>query len=725
MKFSLIWTLIFFAFSTFAQQEDASVVSHGGAIQLKEADMSAYLMVYFTDETHSVHIAVSVDGYTFTDINDGQPIIAGDTIADQRGIRDPHIFRGPDNMFYLVMTDLHIYAQREGRRTTEWDRDAKEFGWGNNRGIILMKSKDLLHWQRTNIRMDVLFPEWKDVGCVWAPQTIYDEEKEKLMLYFSMRRGTDTERLYYVYVNSDFDRIESAPRLLFSYPKDITYIDGDISRIGDKHHLFYVSHDGTPGIKQAVSNLGADRGYTYDPIWYDPEPTACEAPNVWKRIGEDKWVLMYDVYGVVPHNFGFSETVDFKTFHNLGHFNKGVMKASNFVSPKHGAVIHITASELAGLQEYWHFDLTDVLTDEKRVDLDSKSLGFVQAYRTGTHWDLPLAFEGPFGSRIEWKSDNPAVISDEGHLLARSPEGQNPIQVKMTAILSYGKSATSHSFDIKVAPEEPKYAGYLFAYFEGSGESRQQEQLRFAVSRDAQHWYALNDNQPVLASSEVSGTGGIRDPHILRGEDQKSFYMVATDMFTKKNDWNSNPGIVLMKSHNLVDWTHAFIHLEKSYPDHFNGVKWIWAPQTIYDPMAGRYLVYFTVRFEDDDKLDFYAAYANRDFTAFETIPTLLFRAKHGAIDGDIIYRNGLYHFFYKGNTKNEEGVEIKNGIQQAIGKQLWGPWEEIFSYIDTYADRGVSVEGSSIFKLNQSDEYILMYDLYRAQRYELQRSSA
>jgi hypothetical protein len=133
--------------------------------------------------------------------------------------------------------------------------------------------------------------------------------------------------------------------------------------------------------------------------------------------------------------------------------------------------------------------------------------------------------------------------------------------------------------------------------------------------------------------------------------------------------------------------------------------------------------VYFTVRFEDDDKLDFYAAYANRDFTAFETIPTLLFRAKHGAIDGDIIYRNGLYHFFYKGNTKNEEGVEIKNGIQQAIGKQLWGPWEEIFSYIDTYADRGVSVEGSSIFKLNQSDEYILMYDLYRDQRYEFQRS--
>ena len=32
------------------------------------------------------------------------------------------------------MTDLHIYAQRDGYRDTEWERDGKEYGWGNNRG---------------------------------------------------------------------------------------------------------------------------------------------------------------------------------------------------------------------------------------------------------------------------------------------------------------------------------------------------------------------------------------------------------------------------------------------------------------------------------------------------------------------------------------------------------------------------------------------------------------
>ncbi len=93
--------------------------------------------------------------------------------------------------------------------------------------------------------------------------------------------------------------------------------------------------------------------YEYDPRWYDFEPKACEAPTVWKRIGEDKWVLMYDVYSVTPHNFGFIETSDFVNFKNLGRFNEGVMKTTNYSAPKHGAVIHLTAEEADNLENYW------------------------------------------------------------------------------------------------------------------------------------------------------------------------------------------------------------------------------------------------------------------------------------------------------------------------------------------------------------------------------------
>jgi hypothetical protein len=62
---------------------------------------------------------------------------------------------------------------------------------------------------------------------------------------------------------------------------------------------------------------------------------------------------LYDVFSVQPHNFGFTETTDFKTFKDLGHFNQGVMKTTNFTSPKHGAIIQITKEEANKLEKYW------------------------------------------------------------------------------------------------------------------------------------------------------------------------------------------------------------------------------------------------------------------------------------------------------------------------------------------------------------------------------------
>ncbi|WP_223176163.1 family 43 glycosylhydrolase [Segatella hominis] len=274
----------------------------------------------------------------------------------------------------------------------------------------------------------------------------------------------------------------------------------------------------------------------------------------------------------------------------------------------------------------------------------------------------------------------------------------------------------------KKAATNNKFAGYLFAYFEGSG--NKQEHLRFAISEDAKNWYALNDNQPVIASDSISTSGGIRDPHILRGEDG-CYYIVATDMNTVKNGWKDNPGIVLMKSKDLVNWTHSKIVLKEDYKEHFSDAYWVWAPQTIYDKKAKKYMIYFTLQRTGDGRksLVTYYAYANKDFTGFESEPKVLFNAKYGCIDNDIIERKGVYHMFYKGNIKNAEGKEIQNGIQQATAKNLKGPWKEDFKFIDAYADSKTGVEGSGVFKLNDKDEYVLMYDLYGSGRYEYQTS--
>lgn len=317
-----------------------------------EEDMAAYLMVYFSDSDHSLHMALSYDGYRFTALNDDKPLIDGKEIALQKGIRDPYIMRGVDGVFYMAMTDLHIFAQREGLRDTEWERDGKAYGWGNNRALVLMKSTDLINWSHVNLRVDKAFPSLADIGCAWAPELIYDDKKSKVMLYFTMRFGNGKNRLYCTHMNDAFTEMETEPKLLFEYPKNVSYIDADITKVGDKFHMFYTPHDGTAGVKHAASD-SIDSGYVYEPEWVDPERVGCEAPTVWKRIGEDKWVLMYDVYRINPHNFGFSETTDFKTYTNLGRFNEGVMKSTNFSSPKHGAIIHLTAAEADRLAAKW------------------------------------------------------------------------------------------------------------------------------------------------------------------------------------------------------------------------------------------------------------------------------------------------------------------------------------------------------------------------------------
>lgn len=348
-----------------------------------EADMGAYIMVYHKDCDHGLHMALSYDSYNWTSLNNDRPVIAGDSISEQHGIRDPHIFRGPDGGFYLAMTDLNIFAQREAAdragykdapayRTTEWERDGKRYGWGNNRGLVLMKSFDLIHWTRTNLDFSKLtcptgitdmhgnpIP-WSEVGCVWAPETVYDYEAGHLLMHFTIRMRTGVNLIYYVYMNDDFNRMISEPKLLFEAPMNengvprYTVIDSDIIKVGDTYHLFYVSHEKGATVKHATSS-SITGPYTLDNLYDDGERQGHEAPNCWKRLGQDKWVVMFDNYSRRPHNFGFVETSDFRNFTMIGYFDGegSPMKRANFSEQKHGAVAPLTVKEAKTLEKYW------------------------------------------------------------------------------------------------------------------------------------------------------------------------------------------------------------------------------------------------------------------------------------------------------------------------------------------------------------------------------------
>ncbi len=255
--------------------------------------------------------------------------------------------------------------------------------------------------------------------------------------------------------------------------------------------------------------------------------------------------------------------------------------------------------------------------------------------------------------------------------------------------------------------EEKDYVAYLFTYFQGNHIS--EEAVCYAVSMDGYNYWALNGNKPVIDSKVISSTGGVRDPHILRCQDGKTFYMVLTDMVSA-NGWDSNRAMVLLKSTDLVNWSHSVINMQKRY-DGQEKLKRVWAPQTIYDPEAGKYMVYWSMKYGDGADVIYYA-YANTEFTDLEGEPKPLFvpENRKSCIDGDIVYKDGIYHLFYKTEGNG-------NGIKVATTRSLTsGKWSEEPDYKQQTKE---AVEGAGTFKLINQDKYILMYDVYMKGGYQ------
>lgn len=252
-----------------------------------------------------------------------------------------------------------------------------------------------------------------------------------------------------------------------------------------------------------------------------------------------------------------------------------------------------------------------------------------------------------------------------------------------------------------------EYAAYLFVYFTGNDIS--QEAICFALSSDGYQFKALNHGQPVMESREISSSGGVRDPHILRSEDGKRFYMVCTDMVSARG-WESNRAMVLLQSSNLLDWEHAVVNIQTRFENQ-ETLKRVWAPQTIFDVEAGKYMIYWSMKHGEGEDIIYYA-YANEAFTDLESEPKPLFLPQDGksCIDGDIVYKDGTYFLFYK-----TEGHG--NGIKMARTDRLTsGKWDEDPDYKQQTSQ---PVEGAGTFKRIGEDKYILMYDVYMNGRYE------
>ena len=284
---------------------------------------------------------------------------------------------------------------------------------------------------------------------------------------------------------------------------------------------------------------------------------------------------------------------------------------------------------------------------------------------------------------------------------------------------------------------ESPYSSYLFAFF--SNNSPYGEQIRYAVSDDGFNYTSLNDGRPVVASDSIALKKSIRDPYICRGKDGKTFYMVLTDMRSDEG-WQSNDGLILMKSTDLIHWQHAAIDFPTRFPNLIGfdrkNLHAVWAPQLIWNEKAGKYMIYYSIGRHDweyptDDPhfnqpyFKIFYSYVNEDFTDV-TEPKLLFDFGKAAIDGDIIYdeKNDEYVLFFKdeGRSVMNKGFRTRQGVMRATSKNLTGPYKIEWRHV--HKEGQFPVEGSSVFRLIGSDEYILMYDCYAQGFYQFCKST-
>ncbi len=261
---------------------------------------------------------------------------------------------------------------------------------------------------------------------------------------------------------------------------------------------------------------------------------------------------------------------------------------------------------------------------------------------------------------------------------------------------------------------------YLFTYF--TGNKPEQEQICYALSDDGYNYTPLNQGEPVIASDTIALTQCVRDPHILRAKDGKTFYMVVTDMKSSLG-WASNRGMVLLKSTDLINWQHSTVNFPTKYTKTWANVTRVWAPETIYDEQAGKYMVFYSLRTSDESSFDrIYYSYVNDDFTDLEGEPEFLFDSGTATIDGDIVYnpKDRLYHLFYK----SEGG----RGIYQATAKTLTAPagqaagsqWTKVEGNVDQTTE---NVEGVGVCRTIDGREWIVMYDCYSNHHYQFCRS--
>ncbi len=304
----------------------------------------AYLFCYFTGNEVSeqtLHFAVSTDGYKFEALNGNEAVI--EQTKGTLCVRDPYILKGPDengeDCYFIIATDMNALE-----------------GWTSNHALITWRSYDLVNWTDETVIDMREFEGFETTNRAWAPQAIWDSEKEMYMVYWANSTlENDTAGHYYAYTK-DFKTFETAPEVLFGRwgetdpetgeKRDVQCIDGDIVyNEKDGYYYLYFKEDITQKIAYVRSeNLTGP---------YNTDYTICslnwhgvEGSSMYNITGTDKWIMIMDEYS--QGTFFPQITEDFQNFTRI---RRGDMKIDQ-LKPRHGSVVAISEDEYFSLKNH-------------------------------------------------------------------------------------------------------------------------------------------------------------------------------------------------------------------------------------------------------------------------------------------------------------------------------------------------------------------------------------